>query len=574
MKSVGGRKLNRNKPQPSSHLAPCHQRAILQLYLAHRCGLRTINLYPQTHFETDTGPPKPQQRYAPTAANAEHVPPMFDDPMDSPPEDSSLPLLDAAEETPVKPAYKATEATKEKGEGEHIRQNVAHMNEIKAQEAVIVQILLSLHHSSQLHTPCACGVDSHLRTAACTDCKQAPLLCPQCWLNKHRTMPTHWAFIWNAQEEFFEKCDFSRVMKNAAIALGHYGIFPGSVTDPKTGYTLGLLEYYRQQRNQEKGSAYNFALVLQRMADPWFAGAVPDVYANFLAITRFHQHLNIIMQRGQAHGLDVALPGEPNRPYPNRPEGYLGLNCAACPERGINMPLVVNNLTLDGNFKANLFYKRDDGSDKALTDGKMYFPNQTEFERIAESYVVPDENKEVPCKAHIGSIHHQGQGKYGNTRLSGVVGCEAFALGSYAQCECLRHLNSPPLPPESQMPVVFSYDSWCSFVVNLRKRAVELFPEEDWLHALLAALEGQIPADHINGHGLDCQTLWQAVYFACMGHFHGETAEMIWAFLNGLGSSTRQMTGAARHCCSMDLFLAHYRQNSSVVNLRVRASHM
>jgi hypothetical protein len=137
-------------------------------------------------------------------------------------------------------------------------------------------------------------------------------------------MPTHWAFVWNPDERFFEKHDFCRVMKNAVIGLGHYGercpdtdlgrsftlvdsngihatciafcrcktpdgkrgqpefqqllragIFPGSIFEPKTGYTLGLLDYHRQQRNQGKGSAYNFVLVLQRMADPFFAGAVP-----------------------------------------------------------------------------------------------------------------------------------------------------------------------------------------------------------------------------------------------------------------------------------------------------------
>ncbi|KAJ6472972.1 hypothetical protein DFH09DRAFT_844438, partial [Mycena vulgaris] len=94
---------------------------------------------------------------------------------------------------------------------------------------------------------------------------------------------------------------------------------------------------------------------------------------------------------------------------------------------------------------------------------------------------------------------------------------------------------------------VQSYDSYCSFVVNQTKRAIDLFPEETSLHDLLKTVEGQIPADHINGHGADCQALWQAVYFSCRGHFHGETAEVIWAFLNPLGSSTRQMTAAARH---------------------------
>lgn len=123
----------------------------------------------------------------------------------------------------------------------------------------------------------------------------------------------------------------------------------------------------------------------------------------------------------------------------------------------------------------------------------------------------------------------------------------SFALGTYAQREHLKHTNSPPHGPETTTPTVWSYDSWCSFVVNVVKRAIELFPDEKWLHTLLVEAEGQIPADHINGHGIDCQTLWQAVYFACRGHFHGETAEMLWAFLNPLGSSTRQSTAAARH---------------------------
>ncbi|KAJ7863691.1 hypothetical protein B0H13DRAFT_1638013 [Mycena leptocephala] len=485
---------------------------------------------------------------------------------------------------------------------------------------MFLTILFSLHHHSQLLSPCGCS--KQLRTVACTECLQAELLCPQCWVKKHRTMPTHWALVWNPDERFFEKHDFCRVLKNTVIRLGHYGegcpdadlgqsftlvdsngihatciaycrcptpdgqrgepafqqllragIFPGSVLEPKTGYTLGLLDYHHQQRNQGKGSAYNFVLVLQRMADPFFAGAVPDIYANFLAITCFYESLKITMESGQAHGLDEALAGEADRPYPNRPKGFLGINCGACPERGVNMPFIVDVpsylrhlisifRSLDGNYKLNLFFKRDDGSDKAITDGVMYFPTQTEFDEIANTYVVPDEDK-IPCKAHIGSIRHQGSTKYGNTAVSGVVACacdhtvagsfidmlkgEAFALSTYAQRENLRHTNSPPHGSETASPVVFSYDSYCSFVVNQVKRAVALFPEEKWLHTLLASVEGQIPADHINGHGVECQRIWQAVYFACRAHFHGETAEMLWAFLNPLGSSTRQMTGAARH---------------------------
>ncbi|KAJ7505107.1 hypothetical protein B0H11DRAFT_1980282 [Mycena galericulata] len=549
MKQIGGRRIVNRPAASTTHLA-----TNVPKYLS----------------------PETEERYARDASRTQKnaVPP------DLPSVDVSvedpLPLFDASEETagPSRHMKRRRRATRVGARMK--RQNVAHMDELKAQEAVFLRILLSLNYSTQLPDT----VNPVSGEVACSDCIQGELLCRQCWLNKHRTMPTHWALVWNAAERFFQKHDFCRVMKNASIMLGHLctllqaGIFPGSVKDPGTGYTLGLLEYYRQLRNQGKGSSYDFVLVLQRMADPFFADAVPDITKNFLAITRFHQQLDIIMRRGHAHGMEDALPGEADRPYPNRPPGYLGLLCAACPERGVNMPLIVNVpnylrhltslfITDDGNFKANLFYKRDDGSDKALTDGRMYFPAQDEYDRIAAEYVVHEEDKEVPCKAHIGSIRHQGSVKYGNTAVSGVIACacdhavvgsfidmlkgEAFALVTFSQYEFLKRLNSPPHGPASITPMAISYDSWCSTSINNVKRAVTLFPEETWLHTLLASAEGQIPADHINGHGLDCQAIWQAVYFACRAHFHGETAEVIWAFLNGLAPSTRQSNGAARH---------------------------
>ncbi|KAJ7683790.1 hypothetical protein B0H17DRAFT_1204924 [Mycena rosella] len=560
-------------------------------------------------YHTDTTARKTEEHYMANTNTTRSVPQgdIFDVPMEVAPEGPALPFLDATEEAPgAVPAYETTKPCDEKG-AKKTRLNVAHMDELRAEEAAFIKILLSLHYDSKVLTPCICGKASRVRKVGCSDCLQGELLCRQCWVNKHRSMPTHWALVWNEKDGFFERHNISRVIKNSVIGLGHHGercefadmartftlvdtngihatsiafcrcktvdgqrgapefqqllaagIFPGSIKDPKMGYTLGLLEYYRQLRSQGKGSAYNF---------------VHDVYINFIAITRFHQHLDILMKRGHAHEPDAALPGEVDRPYPNRPVGFVGLLCAACPERAINMPLIVNmprylrhlvsrHSTLDGNFKANLFFKRDDGSDTALTDGNMYFPRQAEFDAIAKAYVIPEEDKEVPCKAHIGSICHQGHVKYRNTAVSGVIACAcdhaiagslvdmprgAFAIGTFAQREHLKHTNSPPPPPAATTPNVMSYDSYCSFVVNQVKRAIALFPEEKWLHQLLALVEGQIPADHINGHGVDCQTVWQAVYFACRAHFHGETAEMLWAFLNPLGSSTRQMTGAARH---------------------------
>ncbi|KAJ7141932.1 hypothetical protein C8R43DRAFT_954584 [Mycena crocata] len=616
-------KKNEKRQNPSTSLLASSLPSYTITYHSSKALPPVPNAVADPPTDIPATPPKREERYVANASS--RVPPKLV--FDTAPDDVPLPFPDTtlgAEEAPgAIPSYESTTPCNENGKKK--RQNVAHLDELKEQEDIFLQTLLARHQDSLLLTPCSCGKQNYVRKVGCLDCVQAPLLCPQCWLVKHRTMPTHWALVWNAPGRFFEKHDISRVMKNVVVPLGHYGercpdadagrsftlvetngihatsisfcrcvsadgkrgapefqqllragIFPGSVKEPKTGYTLNLLEYYRQERSQGKGSAYNFVHVLQRITDPFFSGSVPDIYANFLAITRYYEKLDIVMRRGFAHGGDDPIPGEVDRPYPNRPLGYLGMICGGCPERGVNMPLRVNvpkhlrhlismHLTLDGNFKANLFFKRDDGSDVALTDGQMYFPAEAEFRKLAKAHVVSEEDKEVPCKAHIGSIRHQGQVKYGNTAISGVVACacdhtvagsfvdmlkgEAFALGTLAQREHLKRMNSPPHGPEPETttPTVFSYDSYCSFVVKIIKRAIELFPDDEWLHTILAEAEGQIPADHINGHGMSCQSIWQAVYFACRGHFHGETAEMLWAFLNPLGSSTRQMTGAARH---------------------------
>ncbi|KAJ6527589.1 hypothetical protein DFH09DRAFT_1414180 [Mycena vulgaris] len=500
----------------------------------------------QVTYHTNSAAPKTEERYRGGKTRLTRPPspaPVPDIDMNE--GGAPLPFQDAPHEEPgASPAYDLTVPLEPEEAGK--RRSVDSMEQFKAKQDDLLKILLSLHSSRQVNTPCSCP-EKGARTVACQDCVQAPVLCHQCWLNKHRTMPIHWALVWNATDGCFEKHDISRVMKNSAVSLGHHGehcpraelahsftlvdtngihatairfcgcttagedyqqllqarIFPGSIKDPKTGYTLGLPEHYHQARNQGKGSAYNFVRVLQRLADPHFKNAVPDIYANFLMVTRYHQYLDILMKRGGAHQPDAPLPGELDRPYPNRAKGYLGMPCGACPEHGINMPLVVTCpsylrhlisrfYTIDGNFKMNLHFKRGNGTDIALTDGNIGVVACTCEHTVAGSFI----------NMHVG---------------------EAFALGTFAVREFLRHNNSPPYPPESATPMVQSYDSQCSFVVNQVKRAIALFPDETWLHELLA------------------------VYFACRAHFQGETAEMLWAFLNPLGASLRQSTGPARH---------------------------
>ncbi|KAF7372728.1 CxC2 domain-containing protein [Mycena sanguinolenta] len=190
------------------------------------------------------------------------------------------------------------------------------------------------------------------------------------------------------------------------------------------------------------------------------------------------------------------------------------------------------------------------------------------------SSIIPLTDIEPPCRAHIGAIRHQGKLKYGNTAISGVIAsaCEHTVVGSFvdlvlgeafgfvtmADYHHLKQTNSPLLdtyqrailvkernvrrgeniPEEESMMYhtvdashVDSYDSYCSFV----------------FHEKLRISEGQVAAAHINDHGTRCKAMWQPIYFTARVHFHGESAERIWAFLNALDASTRQMNGGARH---------------------------
>ncbi|KAJ7027260.1 hypothetical protein C8F04DRAFT_1189696 [Mycena alexandri] len=501
----------------------------------------TVTFHTETehHYVVNASP----LRKAPTSGAAtEQTDSPAEAETDSPPEGPSLPFMDATDEdSGAAPAYETTGPSKDKAAT--IRKSVTHMNEFREKEAIFLQLLLSLHYSAQVLTPCSCGIDKHVRKVACRDCLQVELLCRQCWLNKHRTMPTHWAFVWKQNECFFEKTDICRVMSNTSIGLGHHGercpdaeLLQSFTLVDTNGIHANQISFCQCRRNGKRieeyeqltsagifpgsvmqaGTGYTIPFLLVQF---WWV-VVDNIYANFLVISRFYEYLQMVIQSGHALDVDVPLLGKSDRPYPNRPNGFLGSICAACPERGVNMPFILKSPTPG--------YLRD----VALTDGRMHFPLQVEYEEMVKNHVVAKEDTEVPCKAHIGSIRHQGSAKYGHVKRSGVVAsaCDHSVAGSFVDM----------LKGEA-------YDSWCSFVVNMVKRATDQFPEEKWLHTVLDKLEGQIPAYHINGHGVDCQVVWQAVDFACRAHFHGETAEVLWAFLNGFGSSTRQMTEGARH---------------------------
>lgn len=96
-----------------------------------------------------------------------------------------------------------------------------------------------------------------------------------------------------------------------------------------------------------------------------------------------------------------------------------------------------------------------------------------------------------------------------------------------------------------------SYDSACSYRVNIVERFAKLLPE---FKELVERARFSIDALHVNDHLDRCMYLLSAAYQECTGHFHGVGTEQYWSENNQMGPQTRQMNPGHRH----DKIISHH----------------
>jgi len=89
-----------------------------------------------------------------------------------------------------------------------------------------------------------------------------------------------------------------------------------------------------------------------------------------------------------------------------------------------------------------------------------------------------------------------------------------------------------------------SYDIWCSYSKNLKKRFSKHFP---WAAKILDNLSGAIPKLHIRNHLEACQLLWSFNYTKYSGETCGELIETGWSEGNQAAGSTKEMNDGHRH---------------------------
>jgi hypothetical protein len=107
-------------------------------------------------------------------------------------------------------------------------------------------------------------------------------------------------------------------------------------------------------------------------------------------------------------------------------------------------------------------------------------------------------------------------------------------------------LHQFPPPLTQRLPDLWkgSYDNYCIWTVNKTRRFAINYPDD--VH-LVEGMSGIVPIVHIRNHKDDCWYLFGGSYQHGAGRFTGETAELMWPYLNSYAGQTRQMSPGHRH---------------------------
>jgi hypothetical protein len=109
-----------------------------------------------------------------------------------------------------------------------------------------------------------------------------------------------------------------------------------------------------------------------------------------------------------------------------------------------------------------------------------------------------------------------------------------------------------------RVPVLHTYDINCQFSRNLWERFGEL--PQDLLDALMVAREQWthlIPKLHLMGHVRKCHALFSLNYAIGTARTCGEAIERMWALINGIATSVREM-GPGHRLDSIDSHMGHH----------------
>ncbi|KAF9022665.1 hypothetical protein BDZ89DRAFT_1137177 [Hymenopellis radicata] len=311
---------------------------------------------------------------------------------------------------------------------------------------------------------------------------------------------------------------------------------------------------------------------LQRVTNNKYPWAESDTSKQLRRVLRVWRYMKKERRSGKLHDIHLEIP--------SRQKDHLLVLCQACPEPGFNLEpdwetipeefkhLNSLQLTEDGNFKICMTESpMNDPEDINLIGDKGLQPLPDEFAKYKSTVlhrpppkpatgkprkrkkdIEDDEgnaDEKVPCNNHkaVNSQHKRNI----DCVYTGVAQCQCshvfikatadFALGEdfgttdWVHAQGLRRSGLKTSKPEDPRPhIVHCYDCNCSYCVHVDYR----FQHDDlvdmWEH-VVSEVE-TIGALHVYAHVDDCKYIYGPFYKEGVGHFHGETSEHFWAWIN------------------------------------------
>ncbi|KAI0063770.1 hypothetical protein BV25DRAFT_1767553, partial [Artomyces pyxidatus] len=360
----------------------------------------------------------------------------------------------------------------------------------------------------------------------------------------------------SAQVLFCECVDRSGHLRTPQpIQLIQYGLFPTSWEVPMSAFSIRLHRAYHLLSLQAQTNARDFTIYLRRLTDNVIMTDTPDRYREFSISNREFVFLRAVRRAGEVPKRALAA-------------GSLAVLCPACPQIDINMDpnwrtrpadqrfLDALFYGIDGNFHQNQKVKPLDPNDFALTLGAAYFANAEDFTKYQKT-LGPMEPEPSTCHKFAA----MGLGGYWNN-ISGTLGVscrhqvvlpgggvdlqkgERFVNVDFALVSGLQRWMDLPLH-------VSGYDINCQYRINLDKRLAAF---EKATKGMASVANKKFPPTiacvgkfHLPAHKPACQFKFSYIYHRWVGRTDGEAPERLWAVLNPLGTSTREMTAGHRH---------------------------
>ncbi|KAK6988503.1 hypothetical protein R3P38DRAFT_3332031 [Favolaschia claudopus] len=331
-------------------------------------------------------------------------------------------------------------------------------------------------------------------------------------------------------------------------------MYPASSNKPSTAFTFNVLDDFALDSLECKTAALTFLTKLRRMTNSAFPLSTPNVYAAFMRCSRQFRNLKNMLRGGLAH--------EPDR---TRAPGDLAMFCVMCPqirknvsleeyEKADDRTLYGPQVVTDGNFKLDNLKMRNPQDDVRLSDGQMFCVKSAPYEDHLR--ITPQRKQRSGSNDHQAVNETNVKRKDVDTTGIGACACArhgcfyphsavGFKAGErqsnmdYSASEVIRQI------PDSIKELLFIYDVVCQWVVYWADR----FQTGKYLHVhyrddlKLTAAVGKF---HLGAHIMDCFWKYSLNFIQGAGEVDGEILETLWAPLDKLVGSTRNMSRAHR----------------------------